>query len=100
MHLSLLDVLAEPGSGLPLAIEPDHVAVDGDIVTGILRTSRGTRYEIRDGVPRMVPQADSSVTADEGATQRSFGAKWEQYEEADKDQLAEFQYRWFDERFG
>jgi SAM-dependent methyltransferase len=48
----------------------------------------------------MVPEQDSSVTMDEGATQRSFGAKWAQYGEEEKDQLADFQYRWFDERFG
>ncbi len=100
MHLELLEVLTEPNSGAPLALEPGHAAVAGDVASGVLRANGGARYEIREGVPRMVPQAESSVTVDEGATQRSFGAKWEQYQEADKDQLAEFQYRWFDERFG
>jgi len=100
MHVDLLEILAEPNSGSPLALEPGHVAVDGDVASGVLRANGGARYEIRGGVPRMVPEADSSVTVDAGATQRSFGAKWEQYQEADKDRLAEFQYGWFDERFG
>ena len=100
MHRDLLEVLADPDKGLPLSLEPDYVTVDDEIISGELHSDDGTRYEIRDGVARMVPEADSSVRADEGATQRSFGAKWEQYEESDKDQLAEFQYRWFDERFG
>ena len=39
-------------------------------------------------------------SADDGATQRSFGAKWDQYDKPDKERLAEFQYHWFDQRFG
>jgi SAM-dependent methyltransferase/uncharacterized protein YbaR (Trm112 family) len=100
VHPGLLDVLADPRSGAPLSLEPGHLSVDGQITSGELVSAGGMRYEIREAVPRMVPSADSSVTADEGATQRSFGAKWAQYEEPDKDRLAEFQYRWFDERFG
>jgi SAM-dependent methyltransferase len=100
MHPDLLDFLVDPNSGSQLTLDPQSVTVDGTITTGWLLSGDGTRYEIREGVARMVPDANSSVTADEGATQRSFGAKWEQYEEPDKDRLAEFQYRWFDERFG
>ncbi len=48
----------------------------------------------------MVPQHDSSVTMDQGAMQHSFGAKWAYYREEEKDQLAGFQYQWFDQRFG
>jgi SAM-dependent methyltransferase/uncharacterized protein YbaR (Trm112 family) len=100
MHPELLEFLADPKTGSPLTLEPGHTAHDGAITAGELRSEDGTGYAIRDGVPRMVPGSDSSVTADEGATQRSFGAKWAQYQESDKDLLAEFQYRWFDERFG
>jgi SAM-dependent methyltransferase len=100
MRHHLLDFLADPNSGSPLTLQPGHSTVDGEITAGELVGDDGTRYAIRDGVARMVPDVDSSVTADEGATQRSFGAKWEQYEESEKDRLAEFQYRWFDERFG
>jgi len=100
MHHDLLEFLVDPNSGSQLTLQPDHVTADGEITAGALLSNDGTLYEIREGVARMVPDANSSVTADEGATQRSFGAKWEQYEEPDKDRLAEFQYRWFDERFG
>jgi SAM-dependent methyltransferase len=99
MHAHLLDVLVDPRSGTELALAPDSVVIDGEIAFGRLTNDDGADYEIREGVARMVP-ADSSVTVDDGATQRSFGAKWEQYAETDKDKLAEVQYRWFDERFG
>jgi SAM-dependent methyltransferase len=99
VHAYVLDVLADPvdGSRLVLADGADGAEL---IVSGELVSEGGARYAINGGVPRMVPAADSSVSADDGATQRSFGAKWEQYEEADKAKLAEFQYRWFDQRFG
>ena len=100
MHPHLLDVLVDPTSRSRLTVEPGDPGVGTEIASGALLGFDGTRYEIREGVPRMVPQGGSSVSADEGATQRSFGAKWEQYAEHDKDHLAEFQYRWFDERFG
>jgi 2-polyprenyl-3-methyl-5-hydroxy-6-metoxy-1,4-benzoquinol methylase len=98
MHPELLDILVAPAGGGPLSLEGD--ADGGEVLSGVLVAADGTRFPIRDGVPRMVPQENSSVTVDEGATQRSFGAKWAQYREEEKDQLADFQYQWFDERFG
>ena len=98
MHPELLDILVAPAGGGPLSLEGD--ADGGEVLSGVLVAADGARFPIRDGVPRMVPQENSSVTMDEGATRRSFGAKWAQYREEEKDQLAEFQYKWFDERFG
>jgi SAM-dependent methyltransferase len=100
MNPDLLDVLVDPISGSRLTFEDAPGAPETGVVTGALLSDDGTRYEIREGVARMVPHADSSVTMDAGATQQSFGAKWAQYQERDKDRLAEFQYRWFDQRFG
>jgi 2-polyprenyl-3-methyl-5-hydroxy-6-metoxy-1,4-benzoquinol methylase len=98
MHHELLDILVAPAAGGPLRLEAE---VNGpEVDSGVLVAGDGTRFPIRAGVPRMVPEQNSSVTMDEGATQRSFGAKWAQYREEEKDQLAEFQYEWFDERFG
>jgi SAM-dependent methyltransferase len=98
MHLELLDILVAPAGGAGLTLQADADAPD--VLSGLLVASDGVRFPIREGVPRMVPERDSSVTTDEGATQRSFGAKWAQYRDEEKDQLAEFQFRWFDERFG
>jgi SAM-dependent methyltransferase/uncharacterized protein YbaR (Trm112 family) len=100
MHPHLLAVLVDPNVGSPLTLGTEQSTGETPIASGVLLSDDGARYEIREGVPRMVPDRDSSVSVDEGATQRSFGAKWEQYQERDKDQLAEFQYRWFDQRFG
>src|ERR1700730_12888657 len=98
MHHELLDILVAPAAGGPLKLVAE---VNGpEVDSGVLVAGDGTRFPIRAGVPRMVPEQNSSVTIDEGATQRSFGAKWAQYREEEKDQLAEFQYEWFDERFG
>jgi SAM-dependent methyltransferase len=98
MHPELLDILVAPAGGGPLKLETD--AKGPEVLAGVLVAMDGARFPIRDGVPRMVPEHDSSATTDDGATQRSFGAKWAQYREEEKDQLADFQYQWFDERFG
>jgi SAM-dependent methyltransferase len=98
MHPELLEILVDPSGGEALRLKD---GVDGRVVqSGTLVTADGTIFPVRDGVPRMVPEQNSSTTMDDGATQRSFGAKWAQYREEEKDQLADFQYRWFDERFG
>jgi 2-polyprenyl-3-methyl-5-hydroxy-6-metoxy-1,4-benzoquinol methylase len=98
MHPDLAEILVAPAGGGPLTLEGD--TDNGEVLCGALVSVDGSRFEIRDGVPRMVPREDSSVTIDEGATQRSFGAKWAQYDDRQKDELSRFQYRWFDERFG
>src|ERR1700683_1555229 len=100
MHGELLEVLVDPVERAPLRVEDAQAAGNGEIASASLVAGDGARYDVRERVPRMVPDAQSSVSADEGATQRSFGAKWEQYQESDKQHLAEFQYAWFDERFG
>jgi len=101
MHPHLLEVLTDPADGSKLALAVDRDGAEPEqIESGALAGASGRRYEIREGVPRMVPADDSSVSADDGATQRSFGAKWAQYDEPDKEKLSEFQYRWFDQRFG
>src|SRR5271154_2661732 len=97
MHRELLDILVNPAGRDTLTLEAE--ADGAEVLTGELIARDGSRFAIREGVPRMVPEL-SSVTEDDGATQRSFGAKWDQYQEKEKDQLAEFQYNWFDERFG
>jgi uncharacterized protein YbaR (Trm112 family) len=69
MHPELLDILPHrPGRGGPLTLQA--YAEGPEVLSGALVAADGTRFAIRDGVPRMVPQQDSSVTIDEGATQR------------------------------
>ena len=101
MHRELLDILVNPigRDTLTLEAEGDGDGDGAEILSGELIAGDGSRFAIREGVPRMVPGL-SSVTEDDGATQRSFGAKWDQYREEEKDQLADFQENWFDARFG
>ncbi len=101
MHRDLLDILVSPTDGRPLTIEPEGPAANGSgLVSGSLVARDGTRFAIRAGVPRMVTTDSSSVALDDGDTQRSFAAKWAEYSEEEKDRLSEYQYRWFDQRFG
>jgi SAM-dependent methyltransferase len=71
-----------------------------EVVSGTLVSDEGERFEIREGVPRMVPAEDSSANVDDGATKTSFGAKWAAYKEEEKEPLAEWQYGWYEERYG
>ena len=70
MHPHLLDVLVDPHTGSRLTLQSDPVILNGEVSAGGLVNDAGTRYEIREGVARMVPEQDSSVTVDAGATQR------------------------------
>ncbi len=101
MHRELLDILVAPGDGGALTLETEgSPPTNATVLSGSLVAADGSRFPIDAGVPRMVPTDHSSVTVDGGATQRSFGAKWAEYSEEEKSQLAEYQYRWFDQRFG
>lgn len=101
MHYDLLGILVSPTDGRSLTIESHELAPDGSsVMSGALRATDGALFPIRVGVPRMVPVDSTSVALDDGDTQRSFGAKWAEYSEDEKDRLADYQYRWFDQRFG
>ncbi len=101
MHRELLDILVAPRDGKPLTLEAEEPPpTNSTLLSGSLIAADGSRFPIDAGVPRMVPKDHSSVTIDGSATQRSFGAKWAEYSEHEKSQLAEYQYHWFDQRFG
>jgi SAM-dependent methyltransferase/uncharacterized protein YbaR (Trm112 family) len=101
MHRELLDILVAPRDGKPLTLEAKELPpTNSTLLSGSLIAADGSRFPIRAGVPRMVPSGRSSVTTDGGATQRSFGAKWAEYRESEISQLAAYQYRWFEQRFG
>jgi uncharacterized protein YbaR (Trm112 family) len=54
MHPHLLDVRVHPTSRSRLTFESGHPGVGTEIASGALLSPDGTRYEIREGVPRMV----------------------------------------------
>jgi SAM-dependent methyltransferase/uncharacterized protein YbaR (Trm112 family) len=101
MHRELLDFLVAPTSGGLLTLEADDSpSPSATIRSGSLIAADGSRYPIREGVPRMIPEDRSSATIDEGATQRTFAAKWAEFDEDHRGLLAEYQHLWFEERYG
>lgn len=97
MRTTVLDVLASPTDGSPLTLRDENIA-DGEVLEGILASSDGRTFPIRDGVPRMASVLES---ADEQAdTRTTFGAKWSTITDEERAQLAGFQHRWFEQRFG
>ena len=97
MKATLLDVLASPGDRSGLEFDDGNVA-NGDLLDGVLDAADGRTFAIRDGVPRMAPELES---ADEQAdTRTTFGSKWQTITDEERDTLAVFQHRWFEERFG
>lgn len=97
MRTTLLEVLAGPGNGSALAVH-DARTSDGEMLEGTLVSDDGRTFPVRDGVPRMASELE---TDDEQAdTRTTFGAKWSTITDGERAQLAEFQHRWFEQRFG
>lgn len=80
----LLDLLRCPLDGSRLVADGESLGCDG-----------GHAFAVRDAVPRFV--ADEH---DQAATELTFGSKWGATGERDRRTLAEFQLRWFEQRFG
>jgi SAM-dependent methyltransferase len=85
MKPALLELLTAPGSDAPLASD-----------NGALVAPDGSRYEIRDGVPRLSDPAGSGQTT----TFDSFSWKWSHVSPEEIDQRFVAQYAWYDERYG
>ena len=97
MKRIVLDVLASPSDGSGLTLRDEHVS-NGEVLEGTLASGDGSSFPIRDGVPRMAAELES---ADEQAdTRTTFGSKWSTITDEDRERLATFQHRWFEERFG
>ena len=77
MHSSLLEILAEPGTGAPLTLH-DSVIHDGLIEEGMLQAPSGKKYPIVRGIPRFV-EADNYTS--------SFGQQWNRFRDVQLDSL-------------
>lgn len=71
MRATLLEILADPISGSPLRLREAR-SEDGEILEGALEGADGTRYPIRDGIPRFVRAADTG----QEQVADSFAFKW------------------------
>jgi SAM-dependent methyltransferase len=80
----VIDLLRCPEHHSPLALDGSELAC-----------ASGHSFPVRDGVPRFV-----ALAHEQEATERTFGSKWAATAERDKETLAEFQLRWFEQRFG
>jgi arsenite methyltransferase len=98
MRRSLLEVLADPVTGSPLALAEDGGAggPGGEIESGALRSPEGNTYPVAGGVPRFV------LTEDEGQrqTEKSFGFKWGQRDAWYSPEVMEVSRPWFVARYG
>ena len=94
-----MDILVAPGGGGTLELVTSDADSNGSIDAGTLRSKEGRDYEVRDGIPWMAPDAQLDPE-DQGGTAASFGAKWESFSESERDRLAQFQFEWYDSRFG
>lgn len=97
MRSKLLEMLASPTDHGELSIA-DNRGVDGDIVEGVIAAADGRTFAIHDSIPRMAPELE--IADAQADTRTTFGAKWQTITDTERDQLAEFQHRWFEQRFG
>ena len=67
----------------------------GSLTSGTLRSDDGRTFPVDGGVPRMAKAETDSAEA-----VVSFSAKWASYSDEERERLAQFQYTWYDERFG
>jgi SAM-dependent methyltransferase len=86
-----LDLLVDPVSGGPL-----NLVEDGDPA---LVARSGTRYVVRDGIPRFV-EADL-LPAEQAATGDTFSLKWSRISRFGHDDATrDFHHRWYLQRYG
>jgi SAM-dependent methyltransferase/uncharacterized protein YbaR (Trm112 family) len=97
MTPNLLDIVVCPLDGRPLS-QGDAPVGEGD--GPALVCDDGHRYPVTRAVPRLLPGLADATRVDQTETAASFGAKWELVRDDDKPQLSDFQFRWYDERYG
>jgi SAM-dependent methyltransferase/uncharacterized protein YbaR (Trm112 family) len=95
MRRSLVDLLVDPVSGLPLSLSENGV-VDGEILQGTLQSPEGSSYRIANGIPRFVLTQDSG----QKQTESSFGYKWQQRDAWYSPQVHTACQAWIIQRYG
>ncbi len=97
MKRSILELIACPHDGLRLRV--DGADGTGDVDEGDLVCGDGHRFPIQEGVPRLLAEL-AADEVDQSGTSDSFGAKWAMVRPEDWDRIADFQYPWYDTRYG
>jgi uncharacterized protein YbaR (Trm112 family) len=70
MNPKLLNILCNPVSREPLRLTDEVLDSDGCILQGVLETPSGQQYQIRNGIPRFLPESALSKSVE------SFGDEW------------------------
>ena len=97
MLKSLLDILVDPISKMPLQIEEHRCGPAGDIIEGKLRSPKAEgSYTVCNGIPRFTVTEDE----DQKQTEGSFGFKWLQRNTYDSPQMRATAGQWLVQRYG
>ena len=96
MNGTLLDILVDPMSKMPLKLEVDQYGSKGAIAEGTLHSSQGKSYPITNGIPRFV----LTENADQRQTAVSFGFKWQQRDTYDSPEVRTSTLEWQIQRYG
>lgn len=97
MHKSLLEIMVDPATKLPLTLKEAEQSSDGQIISGTLSSSGDNRtFPITNGVPRFVDFADSK----HGQAAESFGFKWQQRESYASEDFQNWYRNWLMQRYG
>jgi arsenite methyltransferase len=96
MQRSLLTILRDPTSRLPLVLDEADQTANGEIITGTLSNSGGRSFAITNGIPRFVTsdKQQPSQIAD------SFGFKWQRWGNNQDEASQVWYHNWLRERYG
>jgi uncharacterized protein YbaR (Trm112 family) len=73
MHTRSLKYLCDPADGSDLRLSAETVIINERVETGELVSANGTRYLIKNGVPRFLPNAETNDSV------VSFGNEWNHF---------------------
>lgn len=96
MRRALLELLVDPLTQEPLALEAGWSGSGDEVLEGTLRSPAGRAYPIVGGIPRFVGTADT----DQRQTERSFGYKWQQRATYESAAMRASHQCWLAERYG
>jgi SAM-dependent methyltransferase len=95
VRAELLEILCCPHDQTDLTL--GDASADGEISSATLNCEREHAFAVREGIPRLVPEADRD---EQEGTFESFSAKWAQMSPEELEQRFAQQYRWYTERYG
>jgi len=96
MDRSLVELLVDPVSAAPLALEVEAEGPEGEILEGSLSSGEGERYDIRNGIARFVTVSDSG----QAQTSATFGLKWRRRDSYDSPAMRGAFQDWMVKRYG